>query len=252
MTGIMGMRLRIHLNPSRVTRNVTDRRQHSVMVHVNILLNATFPAHLWLKPRTHSFPVLRAVQRLSLLLPDGCVQFWRHYKQPSLWSVHPASALDSTASCDLQNKAVQSHHVEWRLWLYCCVLQLSEDGNVAVLTIVMNCILLDVLIVTIHSVLTIFNSLLQCCIITVVKQRTSQPRLYTVAHVTARVKLNCECCLATFYHLRWLYGAEWERRVIKRALLSCRVLSHSLCMKKTEETHKYFLDCIRAGSIPNV
>lgn len=71
----------------------------------------------------------------------------------------------------------------------------------------MNCILLG----TIHSVLTIYNCLLQSCIVTVVKQRTSQPRLYTVAYVTAHVTLNCECYLATFYHLRWLYGAEWER-----------------------------------------
>jgi hypothetical protein len=71
MSGSMGMLLRIHLNPSRVTRNVTDRRQHSVTVHVNIMLHATFPAHLWLTPRANSFLVLRAVQRLALLLPDG-------------------------------------------------------------------------------------------------------------------------------------------------------------------------------------
>lgn len=55
-------------------------------------------------------------------------------RQPSLWSAHPPSALNntqfiiivSTATCailrDLQNKAVQSHHVEWRLCLFCCVL----------------------------------------------------------------------------------------------------------------------------------
>jgi len=55
----------------------------------------------------------------------------------------------------------------------------------------------------------------------VVKQRTSQRRLYTVAYVTARATLNCGYYLATLYHRCWLYGAEWERRVIRKMLRSC-------------------------------
>jgi len=51
------------------------------------------------------------------------------------------------------------------------------------------------------------------------KQCTSQRRLYTVANVIARATLKCGCYLATLYHLRWLYGAEWERTVMKRVRL---------------------------------
>ena len=89
--------------------------------------------------------------------------------------------------------------------------------------------LVDVLIVITHNVSVIYKSLLQCCIITVVKQRTSQRRLYTVAYVIARATLKCGCYLAILNHLRWLYGAEWERTATKRVRLSCGVLSHGVC-----------------------
>jgi hypothetical protein len=46
-------------------------------------------------------------------------------------------------------------------------------------------------------------------------------------------------------------GQHANHLTTEAVLLSCNVLSHSVCMK-TEENHKYCLDCIRAGSIPNV